>query len=83
VFLRYFGPLFQVSPYQWQDGLRWNDDAYALCEKLYRDFLKEPIDTIPYSSEAGLSGIRELYLSSEWHWVYDFIEWLSQFADES
>jgi len=46
--------------------------------RLWNDFFKEPIDTIPQRFNDAISYIREFYFVCEWFLVYDFIEFIAQ-----
>jgi hypothetical protein len=54
----------------------------------WKDFLKEPIDEIPTYEDGRIDNdtmkkmVRNLTLSNEWHYVYDFIEFLSESTNQ-
>jgi hypothetical protein len=68
------------------DAWEYPTSEYEFLAVLWRDFFKEPIDSIP--SVGGYSGtsyrrawdrIREQFFKDEWHFVYDFLEFCMRF----
>nr|WP_256833249.1 hypothetical protein [Pseudomonas oleovorans] len=54
-----------------------------LFDSLWLHFFKKPIDTIPahyYGAGGGLDTLRKYFFNSKWYEVYDFIEFVSEFA---
>jgi hypothetical protein len=41
---------------------------------LWRDFYKQPVDAIPHRPAERMSTVRAWFFGSEWHQVYDFLE---------
>ena len=80
VFLFQFGDLFTGNPLTMPGESKWSRDGRHFCTLLFDDFLKAPVDTISIDPTFTLVKLRERYFSSEWHWIYDLIEWLSQHA---
>jgi hypothetical protein len=53
-----------------------NAEFERLCLRLWNDFFKEPIDTIPIHRSDAIGSIRERFFSCEWYEVYDIVEFL-------
>lgn len=51
----------------------------AFSKSLWLDFLKKPLDSMPGTVNDKIRIFRDLFFESEWHEVYDFIEYISQF----
>lgn len=49
----------------------------AFIRKLWQDFFKEPIDTIPDTYPALHEHIRGYYFRGSWDDVYDILEWIA------
>jgi hypothetical protein len=50
-----------------------------LCEKIWTDFFKVPIDTVPYSGKDALEKIRQVFFEHfKWNEQYDFIEFCAE-----
>lgn len=43
---------------------------------LWHDFLKRPIDSIPYTVGTAEGEVRKWFFAAPWHEVYDFVEFL-------
>jgi len=79
-FLREFGRFFRQDDLPALTGDAWTREGREFCLLLFDDFLRMPVDTISLDPGLALGGLREQYFSAEWYWVYDLIEWLSQYA---
>ena len=55
-----------------------NQLVYYLCEKLWLNYFKYPIDTLSYNWDEVCGQLREYFFSCKWFEVYDFIEFCSQ-----
>lgn len=51
------------------------------CEKLWFNYFKKPIDTIPYNSSNKLQKIRDFFFKCEWYEVYDFLEFVLSYQN--
>jgi len=49
---------------------------HAFADKLYDDFYKAAIDTVPTSWSSFKKVIRDSYFNMEWHRVYSFVEFI-------
>ena len=55
-----------------------NKDRHDFCIKLWKDFFKEPLDTLPdYWSDAKKT-IRKSFSGYDWWKVYDFVEFIAK-----
>jgi hypothetical protein len=54
-----------------------NERFYQLCQQLWLNFFKVPLDTLPDQWDLIYSRLREFFFSCKWYEVYDFIEFLA------
>ena len=54
-----------------------NAKMRILCIFLWRDYFKEPIDTIPVMCAEAIKYLRNYFFSCEWYEVYDFLQFLA------
>lgn len=47
-----------------------------LCDRLWHNYFKKPLDTIPYNSSDAYKAIRSYFFECEWYEVYDFLEFV-------
>ena len=57
--------------------LAGNKQVLALCQWLWFDFFKEPIDEIPHTSRDAFERIKKFYMQCSWSEAYDFVEFLA------
>lgn len=50
---------------------------YALFIKLWFEYFKQPVDTMPHRCCDAVSEIRNYFFSCEWYEVYDFVEFVA------
>lgn len=58
--------------------LKDDSEIYSLIYALWRDYFKEPIDTIPYNWEGAYTYIRGRFFGYDWFEVYDFVEFIAK-----
>lgn len=51
-----------------------NRETYALCQKLWFDYFKKPLDTLDHDWSEVLRQLRIYFFKCEWYEIYDFIE---------
>ena len=73
IFQVYFVP-FLSHPYFHYEIRDWN----RMFILLWRDFLKQNVDEIPYDTDNGVNYIKKYYFDLSWYRVYEFIEFLLQ-----
>ena len=71
----------------WDEVKRIYGDAYlnhpnnkfmeSLCQKLWFDYFKEPLDQLGDKWNTVLEHLRRYYFQCKWHEVYDFIEYIA------
>lgn len=72
----YLHPQLRLSTYG-------NEEMALLCQRLWLDFFKIPLDTLPDKWEPICDQIRKFYFECKWYEVYDFIEFIAQnYPDE-
>lgn len=54
-----------------------NEEIRVLCERLWFNYFKKPLDQLSDDWRKVLSQLREYYYSCEWYAVYDFIEFVA------
>lgn len=54
-----------------------NREMNLFCIFLWRDYFKEPVDTIPELCSEVIAYLREFFFSYEWNEVYDFLQFLA------
>ena len=54
-----------------------NIGMQLFCILLWRDYFKEPIDTMPEYCAKAIATIRTHFFSREWNEVYDFLQFLA------
>lgn len=52
-------------------------EIYPLIRDLWLDYLKEPIDTIPYNWKGVYKQVRSHFFICDWFEVYDFVEFIA------
>lgn len=52
-------------------------EVWFLCKKLWFDYFKTPLDTMPRAWVNTLKHIRNYYFDCEWFEVYDFIDFVA------
>ena len=61
-----------------------NENLRLFCQRLWLNFLKAPLDTLPDEWEAVYDRLRKFFFSCKWYEVYDFLEFLAQsYPDEA
>ena len=51
-----------------------NQELYALCQQLWFNYFKEPLDTLNHDWSVVLETLRGYFFSCKWYETYDFIE---------
>jgi hypothetical protein len=51
-----------------------NQEAYVLCQRLWFDYFKKPLDTLDHDWNVVLKSLRKYFFSCEWYEIYDFLE---------
>lgn len=54
------------------------EELKALCQSLWLDFFKRPIDTLPRRWKDIAEQLKEFFFNAQWYEVYDFIEFCAQ-----
>ena len=57
-------------------------DMYSLCEQLWNEYFKWPIDTLDRHWVNTQAEIKEYFFKCGWNEVYDFIEFIANRYDE-
>src|SRR6476660_6301091 len=74
---RLWNVLMDILP-TFQDGYGFNlaQNVYlkVFCEKLWHDYFKRTLDSMPASPSQAIVQIRLYYFTCSWNEVYDFIE---------
>jgi len=74
--------------YYWTEDQRgWRENIYgkdkALFRRMWHNFLKIPINTLPSEVSDVLSFLRTYFFECEWFEIYDFIEYIANtYEDE-
>ncbi|MFP6582881.1 MAG: hypothetical protein VCD00_10040 [Candidatus Hydrogenedentota bacterium] len=55
-----------------------NSGMEELCEKMWLEFFKEPLDTLSDDWDSVLKQLRANFFKYEWYEVYDFVEFMAQ-----
>lgn len=55
-----------------------NEDLYLLCNRLWADFFKKPLDTLPDKWEDTYMILRKFFFECDWYGIYDFIEYIAE-----
>lgn len=55
-----------------------NENILVLCQLLWLNFFKKPLDTLPNDFEKVHNHLRQFFFGAKWYEVYDFIEFLAQ-----
>ena len=65
------------------DGMRAENRAvHKLCRSLWLHYFKKPLDTLQAFYWAGIyKELRDYFFGANWHEIYDFIEFVAQYAD--
>jgi hypothetical protein len=58
-------------------------DIHMLIQVLWHQFLKQPVDTIPYLYGETVSYVRKHFFDAKWYEVYDLIEFMGALVHES
>lgn len=61
----------------------WEDRYFPLARQTYVHFFKRPIDDAPRDADDFRALIKKFVLSSEWHAVYDIIEYFAAAEDKT
>lgn len=69
--------------FYWDLHKEVHDDLDVLIVKIWHDYFKKTIDTIPKYWEYKYNEIRDYFFSCEWYEVYDFIEFIASNYDPS
>lgn len=59
-----------------------NEKIQLLCQRLWLDFHKLPLDTLPNGWGEVSDYLRKFFFSCKWYEVYDFVEFVAQFHPE-
>lgn len=51
-----------------------NQDMYVLCQRLWFNYFKKPLDTLDNDWSVVRKSLRNYFFSCEWYEIYDFIE---------
>ena len=51
-----------------------NREIYALCQRLWFNYFKKPLDTLDHDWSEVLKQLRTYFFKCEWYELYDFIE---------
>ncbi len=51
-----------------------NRETYALCQRLWFNYFKKPLDTLDHDWSEVLKQLRTYFFKCEWYELYDFIE---------
>lgn len=51
-----------------------NRETYMLCQRLWFNYFKKPLDTLDHDWSEALKQLRIYYFKCEWYELYDFIE---------
>jgi hypothetical protein len=71
----------------WNEVSEWvqSKPIKELCTTLWKEYYKKPIDRIPFRYHDAMEGfstawdeVRDKFFKSDWHAVYDFLEFLIQ-----
>lgn len=62
----------------WGLSARENRHIRELCHALWRDYFREPLDTLSDNWEEARKKLRKFFFACEWFEVYDFIEFVIQ-----
>jgi hypothetical protein len=54
-----------------------NEDLKVLCERLWFNYFKKPLDTLDNDWSKVLKDLRNYFFSCKWREVYDFIEFVA------
>lgn len=55
-----------------------NREIRALCERLWFNYFKKPLDTLDHDWSEVMSQLRKYFFECEWYEVYDFIEFCAK-----
>jgi hypothetical protein len=56
--------------------------VFRFGRRLWAEFFKRPVDTVPSEGQHIFQTIREFYFHAAWYEVYDFIEWVMRFFNQ-
>ena len=51
-----------------------NRETYTLCQRLWFNYFKKPLDTLDHDWSEVLKQLRTYFFKCEWYELYDFIE---------
>lgn len=60
------------------DILKNHDQLYELFAKLWVDYFKKPLDTLPNHWTSALKEVRKYFFECSWYFVYDFIQFAAK-----
>jgi hypothetical protein len=55
-----------------------NEHIQILCQRLWLNFFKKPLDTLPNDFDDVYARLRKFFFDCKWYEVYDFIEFIAQ-----
>ncbi|MDX6018331.1 hypothetical protein SIL79_18805 [Shewanella indica] len=55
-----------------------NRETYALCQRLWFNYFKKPLDTLDHDWSEVLKQLRTYFFKCEWYELYDFIEFCAK-----
>lgn len=77
--------LWNVFQIQYWDGVYGDDlssaanlEVSTYLKRLWHDYFKRPLDTLPYSWRKTYAELRTYFFNCEWNEVYDFIEFSAE-----
>ena len=85
--------LWSVLKLRYWDIVQWNDEIlnarrlltnygnehiFAFCQRLWMDFFKKPLDTLPNDFDEVYGRLRKFFFECKWYELYDFIEFVAQ-----
>ncbi len=69
-----------TEPVAWRGTTRDTHDILHLCQKIWHNYFKLPLDTLPRFdpgySQSSYAAFRNHFLKGEWWEVYDFLEFI-------
>ena len=60
-----------------------NENLRLLCQRLWLNFLKVPLDTLPDGWQTIYDQLRKFFFTCKWYEVYDFVEFVAQYHPEN
>ena len=59
--------------------IRYAPELEAVCRRIWVEFFKYPLDTLPYQWHYAKRTVRDFFFDCHWYVVYDFIEFIAQY----